>query len=373
MGHAIRAAALTLCVTAIVISALVPMPLGCGRAEAAPAAGKGAEQLASGIKSLQEGKTAEAVGTLSTAISSGALDGPQMAKALYYRGIARRKQGQSAQAISDLTSALFLKGGLSDTERADALEQRSAAYRDAGISDPNGNKAASAPPAPAEPAATSKPAVKAEDAKATKSRTAKSWQTETTAATPVAATAVPAVAADEGGAGASGTSSSISSFFGNLFGSSGASSTEQPATAPAGAASLTTASTGEPTTAVSSWSEATSLKASNAAPASTRTAATAAVPTVAPRPKKASAPSGTYRVQVASVRSRDAAAAVAARLKKEHGFRLDNREPVVEEAIFGNMGTFYSVRVGPYADEAEPGALCRVLRPSGFDCLILTQ
>ena len=47
-----------------------------------------------------------------------------MAKALFYRGVAYRQQRKPAQAISDLTSALWLKGGLGGSDRADALQQR---------------------------------------------------------------------------------------------------------------------------------------------------------------------------------------------------------------------------------------------------------
>ncbi len=49
-----------------------------------------------------------------------------MARALYMRGVAYRQQSKPAQAISDLTSALWLKGGLAAEDRADALKQRPA-------------------------------------------------------------------------------------------------------------------------------------------------------------------------------------------------------------------------------------------------------
>src|SRR5205085_1102125 len=45
------------------------------------------------------------------------------------------ENNQDPQAISDLTSALWLKGGLAVTERVDATKQRSAAYRDAGVTE----------------------------------------------------------------------------------------------------------------------------------------------------------------------------------------------------------------------------------------------
>jgi cell division protein FtsN len=47
--------------------------------------------------------------------------------------------------------------------------------------------------------------------------------------------------------------------------------------------------------------------------------------------------------------------------------------PEIDEAVIGSMGTFYRVRLGPYADAAEPGQLCKTLKPQGFDCLVVTQ
>ena len=76
-----------------------------------------------------------------------------MAKALYLRGVAYRQQGKPAQAISDLTSALWLKGGLADSDRADAIKQRTAAYGDAGLTE-TGEAVAAAPAAKERQAST---------------------------------------------------------------------------------------------------------------------------------------------------------------------------------------------------------------------------
>ena len=54
---------------------------------------------------------------------------------LYYRGLVFRKLGKPGFAVSDLTSALWLKNGLSEAERADAIKVRALAYNEAGISD----------------------------------------------------------------------------------------------------------------------------------------------------------------------------------------------------------------------------------------------
>jgi cell division protein FtsN len=91
------------------------------------------------------------------------------------------------------------------------------------------------------------------------------------------------------------------------------------------------------------------------------------------KPKAASVPSGKYRLQVAAVRSRSEAEAVAASLMQKYGGKLGPRRPVVDEAVIGSMGTFYRVRVGPYANAKEPQQLCGTLRTSGFDCLVVTK
>ena len=49
------------------------------------------------------------------------------------------------------------------------------------------------------------------------------------------------------------------------------------------------------------------------------------------------------------------------------------REANVEEAVVGNMGTMYRVRVGPYANAGEGQAACAKLKGSGLDCLVVAQ
>ena len=80
-----------------------------------------------------------------------------------------------------------------------------------------------------------------------------------------------------------------------------------------------------------------------------------------------------YRLQVAAVRSRREAEDLAARLRQEHGAKLGRRVPVIDEAVFGNMGTFYRVRLGPFAESGESRQLCATLNAGGFDCLVLVQ
>jgi cell division protein FtsN len=80
-----------------------------------------------------------------------------------------------------------------------------------------------------------------------------------------------------------------------------------------------------------------------------------------------------YRVQVASVRSRSEAYALAVRLVSQHAGALEGRKPEVQEAVIGSMGTFYRVRLGPYASSEESRQICGSLRATGYDCLVVTQ
>lgn len=353
----------------------------------APAAGAPANQppsaaevsLRRGLEAYKTGDTARAIGAFSSAMSKGGLTSPSLARALLYRGLSYRKQGKPAQAIPDLTNALYIKDGLAEAERGEAIAARTAAYRDAGIADPTGvpaaaptAQAAASPQAPAAPVAVpvaSSPAGKPSGG---------AWQT---AAAPGPAAGAPAAAAAEAAPTQPASSGGIGGFFSNLFGGSG------DGAAPAASNDVTTASTGAsatapapaPTAAVSSWSNATEVTPRAAAKgqrtaaaqpaAAVTTDATPATP-AAPKPNTAG---GKYKLQVAALRSRGEADALAARLVSEHAGKLGGRAPVVEEAVFGSMGTFYRVNIGSYAAAAEPDSLCKALRPSGFDCLVVTH
>lgn len=92
--------------------------------------------LDAAAKQIAANKAEVAIKALNGVVATADLPSGLMARALYLRGAAHRKQGRSAQAIADLTGALWLKNGLSGTDRADAAHQRSATYRDAGLPEP---------------------------------------------------------------------------------------------------------------------------------------------------------------------------------------------------------------------------------------------
>lgn len=472
---------------------------------------------AAGVKAFEAGKMGDAVQSLSVALSQGGLPAQQMAKALYFRGAAYRKQEKPAQAISDLTTAVWLKGGLSDADRAKAIEERQQAYREAGLGDtapPIGTppldapasaggsattKTAAAAPAPqksfwsnllpwgssSQPAPTQaapppapvaqQSAAQPEPAPAPQAPATETmpWQTAmqqpadaqaATPAPPAAAPAPPVVvtaavsapsvpdqisagfvesstaappaqpaavrpvsteSAQSSGGTFSGVEKAVTGLFGNVFGSSAApSGTTTASTPPSPVSTATTATSSSPpqwqdTTVAAAEPSAASTPAPEALPWTTQSAATppppvkmppviqqqaeaapaakpaksksevapppvimAAAPEVPPAtalapappvPVTAEAPSGRYRLQVAAVRSRDEAERLASSVMKHEALTGGGVRPEIDEAVLGSMGTFYRVRLGPYADAAEPGQLCKSLRPKGYDCLVVTQ
>ena len=123
----------------------------------------------SGIQAYSSGKHQSAIDQLSTALRGGGLSSAEMAKALYLRGASYKKMSKPGLAISDLTSALWLKNGLGEADQAAAKAERAEAYRMAGIAEGSAadNSAIAAPnPSPAgskavAPVATAQAAVPA--------------------------------------------------------------------------------------------------------------------------------------------------------------------------------------------------------------------
>ncbi len=322
----------------------------------------------SGVKLLQAGKADQAIGTFSAVISGGNLPPPVMAKALYNRGLAYRKSNKPAQAISDLTSALWLKGGLVEAERADALQARSAAYREAGLPDQSGS---------ADTVATGSPATRAARNEVPPARAASALTTATTSATtpsPVSAsTQTASLAPTPSAAAPSGASSGGGNFFSTLFGggSSAAPATPPQAVQPPPAPKTDVGQAWSSTTRIQSQRAASQGPSSQGGAAPQQVAA--APPAATPQATAAATAAGRYKAQVALVRSADEAQAVVAKLKSQFAAALAQREPAVDQTTLGNMGAFFRVRVGPYASQAEAQGVCAGLKGSGLDCVPVSQ
>lgn len=452
MGQFLKSAHASAFATAAVLAAFVGVADGAhaakskaatgGQAAPAGAGGEAAQKqkaqaaaktaFDSGIKSYQAGKYEPAVQSFSEAIRQGGLPSNDLAHALYYRGLSYKKQSKPGLAISDLTSALWLKNGLSDSEKKSATAERAEAYKLAGLGDGNSgaetvavadpnppaagakaaNAAAAAAPAPAAAPATGQPARAARTVEAPQQiGTIQAVAAESalvndgprTSAAAAAGAAAPQFS-DAGAAPATtgaGPSGTVSGFFSNLFGGG------TPAPPAAAAPPQITASTTAASPQTSSWTAdskaATGEKPGKAAKtvktAALAVAPAAASPAAAPAQVAAAAPEagpaqsapaartaagpaaqpapqvkgGKYKVHIAAVRSRAEAEALAQKLVQQHGAVLMSRTPTVDEAVIGSMGTFYRVRVGSFANADEPRGLCNTLRTSGYDCLVVTN
>jgi hypothetical protein len=385
------------------------------KAKAKDGAGDTDRQLDAAAKSLADGNADAAMTALDGILSGGGLASNHMARALYLRGLAHRKKARPAQAIADLTSAVWLKGGLSEADRTAALKERSEISREIGVADggappatgsapataaapaappvareaapvaqapaaqtpapqsglikrpppvnaPGGmteggfpRVVASAPPAatpPTPPAATPRAPSSGESTVRESGKATSSWQSKTSVENRATADKPGAQPASGGGVG---------EFFSGLFGGNPSSSPPAERVAKSGEGPAWSTSVREP---------AARKEAEKPAPKSVAVVTSAAPPPPAPSAADAS---GKYRLQIAALRSRKEAEAVAARLRKDHGRVIGSHKLEVDETVFGNMGTFYRVRLGPFAAAGESKDVCDHLRTKGYDCLIVTQ
>ena len=100
----------------------------------AGSAERGADLLKAGEGALAKGEFSAAAGQFGRALRSNDLSDVEVARALYQRGVAYQKSERPAQAIADITGALFL-AGLSREDRAKAYLSRGRAYEAVGMAD----------------------------------------------------------------------------------------------------------------------------------------------------------------------------------------------------------------------------------------------
>lgn len=189
--------------------------------------------------------------------------------------------------------------------------------------------------ASAEPAVASEPAVEAQ---------VYSWSSETVNEQASFAAAGEQAPAEEGGSDSiADVGTSVGSFFENLFsGNQPADTTGTVAqTAPAPAPQEMQVAAVEPVAQ----------------------AVIEAAPAVVP-------PAGRYRAQIATVRSPEEAQIIARRMQTERKALLGDRRADIEPVVLGNMGTFYAVMIGPFADERSSERFCGKLQSEGVDCFV---
>ncbi|MBC08021.1 SPOR domain-containing protein [Thalassospira sp.] len=87
--------------------------------------------------------------------------------------------------------------------------------------------------------------------------------------------------------------------------------------------------------------------------------------------EQAVAPSGAFRVQLASVREESGAAAEWKRLSGKNKDLLGNLEMFVQRIEIEGKGVFYRLQAGPLGDSAAAEKLCADLKERSVGCLIV--
>ncbi|MBS0243537.1 MAG: SPOR domain-containing protein [Proteobacteria bacterium] len=277
-------------------------------------------------QALAAGKPQVAQSLAETVLNSNTKDARNTARALAIRGEAHMKAGRSAEALADIENALWVKGGLAGPERDATTAARTQVLQQAGL-DP-GSAAAKA-----------------------------SQRVE-----------APKTASAGSDSSSSGGLSGFGNFFGNLFG--GSSQKSEPA--PAATASLPPPAVAGPAVSASEPQRAEGVQArSTAQKSKPAAAAPVQASSAVVAPAAVAAGERSYRVQLGAVRSRAEATKMAERVKSEETSIVAGRTFDIDEAVYGNMGKFYRVRIGAFTSPVETQAVCQALRHKGIDCMAL--
>ncbi|MEO1205739.1 MAG: SPOR domain-containing protein [Pseudomonadota bacterium] len=383
----------------------------------------GRKLVISGVKAFENKRYDTAVAKFSNAMSGGGLSSQDMAKAMYYRAQAYQLSNQPAQAIADYTSVLWLKNGLTKDERASAEALRAKAYKSAGIRGaPTPSSTADAAQQRTAAGSPSSPSGKTTTTTTVPPASSNPFSgigtmftglfngigsatgaaSTTAQATTQAPAAPPATASTRPVAAVSAWNSATQT----NPAATAASAARIPAPPPAARAPVARAPVVRPpapprATVSTPWSTAASPAPVTSpapvrtapppqptrqivAPAPVRSPPAARAPVAAPPVRTAALPQaqrpatpkpavGSINLQVAAVRSRGEAERLVARIAQNYGAQLGNRRPTIQETVYGNMGTFYRVKVGPFSKQAETASLCQSLKSGGYDCLVTTQ
>ncbi|WP_044431419.1 SPOR domain-containing protein, partial [Skermanella aerolata] len=100
-------------------------------------------------------------------------------------------------------------------------------------------------------------------------------------------------------------------------------------------------------------------------------AQTAALPPP-PAPPAASSGGGNFRLQIASVKSEDAARAEFQRLQKRYPEALGGLGVAYVRVDLGDKGIYYRVQAGP-VDEARATSICSSLKSQSVGCILVRQ
>ncbi|MFN3911134.1 SPOR domain-containing protein [Hyphomonas sp.] len=102
----------------------------------------------------------------------------------------------------------------------------------------------------------------------------------------------------------------------------------------------------------------------------------AALPVSAPEPlgpraRFAFAAKGDYLVQIAALRSEEAAETAWKRVTNSAPELYYGATKIIQRADLGSEGVFYRLRVGAFADRSEASAFCDAIKEAGANCIVV--
>ena len=395
-------------VSALAVCLCLAYGAGAALAQGIGKQAQGIELLRAGEAAFAKGQYQVAARNYSKAMNIGDLTNVQVARALYQRGIAFEKSGRPANAIADISNALFIEG-LPSADRAKAYLGRARAYeavgmnklaqadksraRSGGASEQrlasSSHPVASAPGVPRFSTNTTQPGggtaapafrtVQKTNSGAPQRKKVASFETRTRARRDQIPRFRTTIVPQEGDASASSSGSTsvaaqgspppqtqaeqsggtVRRFVGNLWRSKSRGGDDKKQIAATSAA--------QPP----QWNQTTTVSGS--------TSLTANAP--APRPVVNATPGqpapaaggGGYRVQLAALRSQAEAQAAWKRLVKKHRKFLDGYQPDIVRTELGGLGTFYRLQLGPFAEKGATQRLCNEFKRGGLDCFLLAS
>ena len=371
--------------------------------------------LRRGEASLNSGQFNDAARQLSATVNDKDSTINQVARALYLRGIAYRRAGYPGQAVSDLGAAIWL--GLPSSDKARAYVNKGLAFQAAGMASQSSSAMAQAR---RYSNASTVERLKAQDGGVAPvasssiadyvpgaslwNKVVPSFGSSNKTGEPVSAQASEAsaqstAAAEPQAAPTSGWEASVddgsggnavSRWWGSVAG--GGASRSQPAPSPtnpiatpsaqSAAAARTTTATRTAAAPPSAESWAANTEVSNGSGGSgiggwfsRQTAAATAVVTGGGRAATGSArqpiTGAGYTVQLANSRSKSEAEALWNKAKRSNS-SLASASPRIETVNLGNLGTFYTVKIGPFASQSQGTKICNSLKRGGTDCSVIS-
>ncbi len=101
------------------------------------------------------------------------------------------------------------------------------------------------------------------------------------------------------------------------------------------------------------------------------TAIPAPVEPQGPRVRFAFAPEGDFLVQIAALRSEEAAESAWKRVTASSPELYYGATKIIQRADLGSEGVFYRLRVGAFADRSGASAFCDAIKEAGANCIVV--